>query len=105
MIGRGAYGKPWLLGQVMHWWLTGEARATPGMNEQYALVVEHYHRMLDHYGRETGVKMARKHLGWYTKGLHGSAEFRNYVNFIDDADQVLGEIERFYTPFVLQQAA
>ncbi|MBA4052966.1 MAG: tRNA dihydrouridine synthase DusB, partial [Erythrobacter sp.] len=105
MIGRGAYGKPWLLGQVMHWWRTGEARATPGMDEQYALVVEHYNRMLDHYGRDTGVKMARKHLGWYTKGLHGSAEFRNQVNFIDDADQVLGEIERFYTPFLMQQAA
>ncbi|MBA4768071.1 MAG: tRNA dihydrouridine synthase DusB [Porphyrobacter sp.] len=105
MIGRGAYGKPWLLGQVMHWWRTGETRATPGMDEQYALVVEHYNRMLDHYGRETGVKMARKHLGWYTKGLHGSAEFRNQVNFIDDADQVLGEIERFYTPFLMQQAA
>ncbi|MBA4009872.1 MAG: tRNA dihydrouridine synthase DusB [Erythrobacter sp.] len=105
MIGRGAYGKPWLLGQVMHWWRTGEARATPGMDEQYALVVEHYNRMLDHYGRDTGVKMARKHLGWYTKGLHGSAEFRNQVNFIDDAAQVLGEIERFYTPFLMQQAA
>jgi tRNA-dihydrouridine synthase B len=105
MIGRGAYGKPWLLGQVMHWWRTGEARATPGMDEQYALLVEHYNRMLDHYGRDTGVKMARKHLGWYTKGLHGSAEFRNQVNFIDDAAQVLGEIERFYTPFLMQQAA
>lgn len=105
MIGRGAYGKPWLLGQVMHWWRTGEARATPGIDEQYGLVVEHYRRMLDHYGRDTGVKMARKHLGWYTKGLHGSAEFRNQVNFIDNADQVLGEIERFYTPFLMQQAA
>jgi tRNA-dihydrouridine synthase B len=105
MIGRGAYGKPWLLGQVMHWWRTGEALPTPGMAEQYAVLVEHYHRMLDHYGRETGVKMARKHLGWYTKGLHGSAEFRNMANFIDDPDQVLGEIERFYSPFLLQQAA
>lgn len=105
MIGRGAYGKPWLLGQVIHWWRTGEARAAPGMNEQYALLVEHYRRMLDHYGRDIGVKMARKHLGWYTKGLHGSAEFRHKANFIDDADQVLGEIERFYTPFLIQQAA
>jgi tRNA-dihydrouridine synthase B len=105
MIGRGAYGKPWLLGQIMHWWRTGLARPAPGMDEQYALVVEHYRRMLDHYGRDTGVKMARKHLGWYTKGLHGSAEFRNQTNFIDDADQVLGELERFYTPFLLQQAA
>lgn len=105
MIGRGAYGKPWLLGQVMHWWRTGETRATPGIDEQYALVVEHYRRMLDHYGPDTGVKMARKHLGWYTKGLHGSAEFRNQANFIDDAEQVLGELERFYTPFLMQQAA
>ncbi|MCM0000467.1 MAG: tRNA dihydrouridine synthase DusB [Erythrobacter sp.] len=105
MIGRGAYGKPWLLGQVMHWWRTGEARATPGIDEQYALVVEHYNRMLDHYGRDTGVKMARKHLGWYTKGLHGSAEFRNRANFIDDAATVLSEIERFYAPFLMQQAA
>ncbi|MCU0948621.1 MAG: tRNA dihydrouridine synthase DusB [Porphyrobacter sp.] len=105
MIGRGAYGRPWLLGQIMHWWRTGEALPDPSMNEQYAVLVEHYHRMLDHYGRDTGVKMARKHLGWYTKGMHGSAEFRNMANFIDDADQVLGEIERFYTPFLLREAA
>ena len=105
MIGRGAYGKPWLLGQVMHWWRTGDALPTPSLAEQYAVLVEHYHRMLDHYGRETGVKMARKHLGWYTKGLHGSAEFRNRANFIDDPDQVLGEIERFYAPVLLRQAA
>jgi tRNA-dihydrouridine synthase B len=105
MIGRGAYGRPWLLGQVMHWWRTGEILPPPGINEQYAVVVEHYHRMLDHYGRETGVKMARKHLGWYTKGLHGSAEFRNQVNVIDDPDRVLEAIERFYEPFLLQKAA
>jgi tRNA-dihydrouridine synthase B len=105
MIGRGAYGKPWLLGQVMHWWRTGEALPDPGMNEQYAVLIEHYRRMLDHYGRDTGVKMARKHLGWYTKGMHGSAEFRNMANFIEDSDQVLGEIERFYTPFLLREAA
>jgi tRNA-dihydrouridine synthase B len=105
MIGRGAYGKPWLLGQVMHWWRTGEALSDPDINEQYAVLVEHYRRMLDHYGRDTGVKMARKHLGWYTKGMHGSAEFRNMANFIDDAEQVLGEIERFYTPFLLREAA
>lgn len=105
MIGRGAYGRPWLLGQVMHWWRTGEALPTPGYNEQYAVLVEHYRRMLDHYGRDTGVKMARKHLGWYTKGMHGSAEFRHKANFIEDADEVLGEIERFYEPFVLRAVA
>lgn len=105
MIGRGAYGKPWLLGQVMHWWRTGERLASPSFDEQYAVLVEHYRAMLDHYGREVGTKIARKHLGWYTKGMHGSAEFRNRANFIDDPDQVLGEIERFYEPFLHRRAA
>ncbi len=105
MIGRGAYGKPWLLGQIMHWWRTGESIATPSFDEQYSVLVEHYHRMLDHYGRTVGTKIARKHLGWYTKGMHGSAEFRNKANFIDDADEVLGEIERFYEPFLHRRAA
>ena len=94
MIGRGAYGRPWLLGQVMHWWRTGEKLDSPDFDEQYLVVVEHYRDMLDHYGRDVGARIARKHLGWYTKGMHGSAEFRNHVNFIDDPDQVLGEIER-----------
>ncbi len=105
MIGRGAYGKPWLLGQVMHWLRTGEILESPSFAEQYAVLVEHYNGMLDHYGREVGSKVARKHLGWYTKGMHGSAEFRNHVNFIDDPDQVLGELERFYDPFIHRRAA
>lgn len=105
MIGRGAYGKPWLLGQVMHWWRTGEKLASPSFDEQYAVLVEHYERMLDHYGKEVGVKIARKHLGWYTKGLHGSADFRNMANQIEDPREVLGEIERFYEPFLRRRAA
>lgn len=105
MIGRGAYGKPWLLGQVMHWLKTGEGLASPSFDEQFEVLVEHYKGMLDHYGREVGSKVARKHLGWYTKGMHGSAEFRNHVNFIDDPEQVLGELERFYAPFMNRRAA
>jgi tRNA-dihydrouridine synthase B len=105
MIGRGAYGKPWLLGQVMHWWCTGEDRPAPGIDEQFAVLVEHYRAMLAHYGTDVGTKVARKHLGWYTKGLPGSAEFRNRANFIDDPEQVLGEIERFYEPFLQRRAA
>lgn len=105
MIGRGAYGKPWLLGQVMHWLQTGQLRADPSIDEQYRLIVEHYQAMLDHYGAETGVKMARKHLGWYTKGLPGSAEFRNRVNFIDDPREVLDSLERFYAPAEQRAAA
>ena len=105
MIGRGAYGKPWLLGQVMHWWRTGEALPDPDLDEQYAVLVEHYRAMLEHYGEDAGCKIARKHLGWYTKGLPGSAEFRNKANFIADPHQVLGEIERFYEPFLRRLAA
>ena len=105
MIGRGAYGKPWLLGQIMHWWRTGEVLESPGFDEQYRTLVEHYTMMLDHYGEGVGTKIARKHLGWYTKGLHGSAEFRNFVNFIDDPSKVLEEIERFYEPFLHRRAA
>ena len=100
MIGRGAYGKPWLLGQVMQGLVSGRAVDDPGIAEQYAVIVEHYRAMLDHYGETTGVNMARKHLGWYTKGLPGSAEFRNMVNQVPDAATVLDMLERFYAPFI-----
>ena len=105
MIGRGAYGKPWLLAQVMHWWRTGEQLESPSFDVQYETLVDHYRDMLGHYGESVGVKIARKHLGWYTKGLNGSAEFRNFVNTIDDPAQVLGELERFYDPFLRRRAA
>jgi tRNA-dihydrouridine synthase B len=105
MIGRGAYGKPWLLAQVMHWLRTGEGLADPTLAQQLELILDHYQAMLELYGGDTGVKMARKHLGWYTRGLHGSATFRNRVNFIDDADEVMRQLREFYDPFLQQQAA
>ena len=105
MIGRGAYGKPWLLGQVMHWLRTGQQLPDPGLAEQLDLVLAHYHGMLELYGGDTGVKMARKHLGWYTRGLHGSATFRNRINFVDNADEVMRQLREFYDPFLQQQAA
>jgi tRNA-dihydrouridine synthase B len=105
MIGRGAYGRPWLLGQVMSA-LTGKTVSPdPTIEEQYHLIVGHYTAMLEHYGEVTGVNMARKHIGWYTKGLHGSAEFRNAVNQIPDAKTVLSMLEQFYSPWLSQQAA
>jgi tRNA-dihydrouridine synthase B len=105
MIGRGAYGKPWLLGQVMHWLRHGSEVADPTIDRQYDVIVEHYEGMLAHYGSDTGVRMARKHLGWYTKGLPGSAEFRNRVNFIDDPVEVLSMLGAFYGPLLQRQAA
>jgi tRNA-dihydrouridine synthase B len=105
MIGRGAYGRPWLLAQVMHWLKTGQQLADPTLEVQLGVILEHYQGMLDHYGPESGVKMARKHLGWYTKGLHGSAAFRNMVNFVDDADEVMRHLREFYDPFLSRAAA
>ena len=105
MIGRGAYGRPWLLGQTMRWLTIGERREDPSLDEQYAVIVEHYHMMLSHYGTETGVNMARKHLGWYTKGLPGSAEFRNTVNQIGDPQRVLAMLDDFYAPWRSRAAA
>ncbi len=104
MIGRGAYGRPWLLGQVMRALETGEAVADPGIDEQYALITSHYHAMMQHYGEQVGVPIARKHLGWYTRGLHGSAEFRNMVNTFDNARGVLDALARFYDPWLAQKA-
>ncbi len=105
MIGRGAYGKPWLLGQVMHWLRTGQRRADPSVDEQYDVITEHYRMMLDHYGDMIGANMARKHIGWYTRGLPGSAEFRNAVNQIAEAPRVLDMLARFYDPFLARSAA
>ena len=105
MIGRGAYGRPWLLGQVMSDLASGGARPTPGLDEQLAIILEQYEAMLSLYGADAGVKIARKHLGWYTKGLTGSAEFRNRVNTIDDRRVVMAMLREFYAPFLQQAAA
>jgi tRNA-dihydrouridine synthase B len=105
MIGRGAYGRPWLLAQVMHYLETGEHRPDPSLEEQYYQITKHYHEMLSLYGAEVGVNMARKHIGWYTKGLPGSAEFRNRVNQEPDAKVVLAMLHEFYKPWLAQAAA
>jgi tRNA-dihydrouridine synthase B len=105
MIGRGAYGRPWLLGQVMEWFASARRIADPTLDEQYALIAEHYDAMLDHYGIETGVNMARKHIGWYTRGLHGSAEFRNRANQVADPRVVKAMLAEFYAPWLSRAAA
>ena len=105
MIGRGAYGRPWLLAQVMAA-LSGEkALADPTLDEQYRAIAEHYEAMLEHYGIVTGVNMARKHIGWYTRGLPGSAEFRNAANQESDPARVRAMLADFYSPWRQQQAA
>lgn len=105
MIGRGAYGRPWLLGQLMAWFAHGRRVTDPSIDAQYRVIAEHYEAMLSHYGAETGVNMARKHIGWYTRGLHGSAEFRNKVNQIADPRTVQTMLAEFYAPWLSRAAA
>jgi len=105
MIGRGCYGKPWFPAQAMHYLNTGETLAEPTLEARLNTILEHYEAMLDHYGDITAVRIARKHLGWYTKGLPGSAEFRNHVNRLDDPQQVKRDIKEFFLPICDEMAA
>jgi tRNA-dihydrouridine synthase B len=105
MIGRGAYGRPWFLNQAIHYLRTGESLRDPSLTEQYATVRAHFDSMLEHYGQETGVRMARKHLGWYSKGLPDSAEFRAAVNRETEAASVRAMLAAFFLPALDRQAA
>jgi len=105
MIGRGAYGRPWFLNQAIHYLQTGVRLPDPSLTEQYAAVRMHFDAMLEHYGSETGVRMARKHLGWYSKGLPASAEFRAAVNREIEAGKVRALLAAFFLPAVERQAA
>jgi tRNA-dihydrouridine synthase B len=105
MIGRGAYGRPWLLKQVMHWLETGRRLPDPSLDEQYAVIAGHYEAMLALYGPEVGVNCARKHVGWYTRGLHGSAEFRNTFNKEADPRRAKAMLRDFYSPWLSRAAA
>ncbi|MFQ3622470.1 MAG: tRNA dihydrouridine synthase DusB [Acetobacteraceae bacterium] len=100
MIGRGAYGRPWFLAQVARFLATGERLPDPPLERQKSILLEHYDAMLRHHGAEIAVRLARKHLAWYSKGLPGSAEFRAAVNRAATAAEVLGLIEGFYAPLV-----
>jgi tRNA-dihydrouridine synthase B len=104
MIGRGAYGKPWFLRQVMHFFKTGTRLPDPPLAEQRDTLLGHYDAMLSHYGVNVGSRIARKHLGWYSKGLYGSSEFRAAVNRCDDPVKVKTMVEEFYMPLLAEAA-
>ncbi len=105
MVGRGAYGKPWFLKQVIAYLRSGERLPNPSLMDQLHTVIEHYQAMLSHYGVEAGLRIARKHLGWYSKGLPGSAEFRTKVMQIDEPNAVMALVRDFYQPQIDQMAA
>jgi tRNA-dihydrouridine synthase B len=105
MIGRGAYGRPWFIHQVAKFLRSGTRVADPDIASQLAIVLGHYEAILTHYGTDTGSRLARKHISWYSKGLQGSAEFRAAVNQTADTRKVKEMICRFYEPLIEQLAA
>ena len=105
MIGRGSYGRPWFLQQVIHFLKTGIKLADPSIIEQYSVVKQHYEELLVHYGKERGVRIARKHIGWYSKGFPGSATFRTHFNSITSVKQAKLAIDSFYLPLTDKKVA
>ena len=96
MIGRAAQGRPWIFREIEHYFSTGEKLPPPLVSEIHSVLVAHLHDLYTFYGRETGVKVARKHISWYTKGLAGSASFRHRMNQLETCEEQLDEVSRFF---------
>ncbi len=96
MIGRGCYGKPWFPAQVAAALMGGARIADPDLATECSIVLEHYVAMLEHFGRHAGLRLARKHVSWYSAGLPDSAGFRASFNRVDDADAATAMISDFY---------
>jgi tRNA-dihydrouridine synthase B len=105
MIGRGCYGRPWFVRQVIEWLKTRRRVSDPPLTAQLEIVLDHYEEMLLHYGTAVGVRTARKHVAWYSKGLPGSAEFRAAVNETVDAECVRRLIRSLYEPLLARETA
>ena len=105
MIGRGCYGRPWFVRQVIEWLKARRRLPDPPLDTQLDIVLGHYEEMLVHYGTEVGARIARKHVAWYSKGLPGSAEFRATINGTVDVAGVRHLIRSFYEPLLAREPA
>lgn len=104
MIGRGCYGKPWVLKEVMQSLRDGSKVSSPPLQEIHDLICEHYDAMLSHYGERKGVAIARKHLAWYCKGLPDSAAFRAEVNKVTEPKIVIKMLGEYFKPHLNRAA-
>jgi tRNA-dihydrouridine synthase B len=84
MIGRAAQGRPWIFREIAHYLATGEHLPAPATRQVQAWLTEHLHAHYALYGERTGVRSARKHIGWAVKALPGGADFRGHMNTLDD---------------------
>jgi len=96
MVGRAAYGKPWLINQIHEELNDLKISKLPNLQEQKTIVLNHLESMIDHYGQEVAIPLARKHIGWYSSGIKGSAEFRAKINITKDANEIRNLISSFY---------
>ncbi len=96
MIGRAAQGKPWLFREIEHYMATGELLAPPRVAEIHGILRGHLADLYAFYGEETGVRIARKHISWYTKGLVGAAHFRHAMNQLQSAPEQFAAADEFF---------
>jgi tRNA-dihydrouridine synthase B len=96
MIGRAAQGRPWLFREIATYLATGEKPAGPSIDEVRDVLVNHLHELYGLHGRDAGVRIARKHIHWTTRGLPGWAEFRHEINGLDTCEAQLAAVERFF---------
>ncbi len=96
MIGRAAQGRPWIFREIAHFLETGTHLPAPEVGEIHRVLVAHLHDLYAFYGDYTGVRMARKHISWYTKGLAGSAAFRHAMNQLQSCAGQLAAVDEFF---------
>jgi len=96
MIGRAAQGRPWIFREIQHYLETGERLAEPKSNEVRDILLGHLDNLYAFYGEFTGVRIARKHISWYSKGLSHGAAFRAAVNRVETIEQQLEMIKQFF---------
>ena len=96
MIGRAAQGRPWIFREISHYLATGNHLPLPEVNEIHHVLVNHLYDLYDFYGEYSGVRIARKHISWYTKGLIGSAGFRHAMNRLQTTDEQLAAVNEFF---------
>jgi tRNA-dihydrouridine synthase B len=105
MIGRAAHGRPWLFREIAHYLATGARAPRPAPAEMRAVVLEHLEGLYALYGEEHGVRIARKHLGWYARGLPGGEEFRRAANRIECAAAQRAAVREYYARLEASEAA
>lgn len=96
MVGRAAYGRPWIVRQIIDSFRTGTESAAPALPDIQKLVIEHYDAIIDYYGEYGGVALARKHIGWYCKDIEGADDLRARINKMNAPDDVKGALNDYF---------